>query len=110
MLRCLPMLKCGRQVDYIDRRHCSLVAVPDEILRNARTLEELLLDANQIRELPKAFFRLTKLQKLTLADNVISRLPSDVGNLMALVELDFSRNGESSKHLETRLIWLIAFP
>jgi len=27
--------------------------VPDEILRYAKTLEELLLDANQIKDLPK---------------------------------------------------------
>lgn len=93
MLKCLP-LKCGRQIDYVDRRHCTLSAVPDDVLRSSHTLEELLLDANSISELPKGFFRLTKLQKLSLGDNRISRLPADVGNLMALVELDMSRNGK----------------
>ena len=54
MFKCIPIFKaCNRQVDYIDRRHCSLTSVPDEILRYARCLEELLLDANQIRELPR---------------------------------------------------------
>lgn len=33
--------------------HCSLQAVPEEIYRYSRSLEELLLDANQLRELPK---------------------------------------------------------
>ena len=51
-MKCLPFWNCNRQVDYIDKRHCSLIAVPDEILRYGRTLEELLLDANQLRELP----------------------------------------------------------
>lgn len=37
----------------IDRRHCSLLYVPDEIYRYGRSLEELLLDANQLRDLPK---------------------------------------------------------
>jgi len=49
----MPLWKCNRQVDYVDKRHCNLIVVPDEILRYAKTLEELLLDANQIKDLPK---------------------------------------------------------
>jgi len=49
----MPLWKCNRQVDYVDKRHCNLIAVPDEILRYAKTLEELLLDSNQIKDLPK---------------------------------------------------------
>jgi len=52
-MNCMPLWKCNRQVDYVDKRHCNLIAVPDEILRYAKTLEELLLDANQIKDLPK---------------------------------------------------------
>lgn len=40
-------------MDYVDKRHCNLTQVPEDILRYVRTLEELLLDANQIRELPR---------------------------------------------------------
>lgn len=54
MLRCMPPLwRCNRHVEALDRRHCSLQAVPEEIYRYSRSLEELLLDANQLRELPK---------------------------------------------------------
>ena len=54
MFKCFPLWRaCNRQVEYIDRRHCNLTAVPDDILRYTRTLEELLLDANQLRELPR---------------------------------------------------------
>jgi len=54
MLRCLPLWKtCNQQVDYVDKRHCNLFAVPDDVLRYTHTLEELLLDANQISELPR---------------------------------------------------------
>lgn len=54
MLRCMPPLwRCNRQVEALDRRHCSLQAVPDDVYRYSRSLEELLLDANQLRELPK---------------------------------------------------------
>lgn len=40
-------------MEVIDKRHCSLLYVPDEIYRYERSLEELLLDANQLRDLPK---------------------------------------------------------
>lgn len=54
MFKCIPLFRgCNRQIDYIDKRHCSLPNVPDEVLRYTRTLDELLLDANHIRELPK---------------------------------------------------------
>ncbi|XP_015272451.1 PREDICTED: protein scribble homolog [Gekko japonicus] len=93
MLRCMPPLwRCNRQVEALDRRHCSLQAVPDDVYRYSRSLEELLLDANQLRELPKPFFRLLNLRKLGLSDNEIQRLPPEVANFMQLVELDISRN------------------
>ncbi|XP_067323291.1 protein scribble homolog isoform X2 [Anolis sagrei] len=93
MLRCMPPLwRCNRQVEALDRRHCSLQAVPDDVFRYSRSLEELLLDANQLRELPKPFFRLLNLRKLGLSDNEIQRLPPEVANFMQLVELDISRN------------------
>uniref|UniRef100_A0A7M4F909 Protein scribble homolog n=1 Tax=Crocodylus porosus TaxID=8502 RepID=A0A7M4F909_CROPO len=93
MLRCMPPLwRCNRHVETLDRRHCSLQAVPEDVYRYSRSLEELLLDANQLRELPKPFFRLLNLRKLGLSDNEIQRLPPEVANFMQLVELDISRN------------------
>lgn len=53
MLKCIPLWRCNRHVESVDKRHCSLAAVPDEIYRYSRSLEELLLDANQLRDLPK---------------------------------------------------------
>ncbi|XP_057326673.1 protein lap4 isoform X4 [Microplitis mediator] len=93
MFRCIPIFKgCNRQVEYVDKRHCSLPSVPEDILRYSRSLEELLLDANHIRDLPKNFFRLQRLRKLGLSDNEIHRLPPDIQNFENLVELDVSRN------------------
>lgn len=98
------MWKCGsgffsfrkrwhpKHLDYIDKSHCNLTAVPDDIFRHERTLEELSLEANQIQDLPKPLFRLHKLRRLILADNEIQDLPSDLGNLIALEELDISKN------------------
>lgn len=56
MFRCLLPWRCNRQVDSLDRSHCSLNFVPDEVYRYERHLEELILEANQIKELPRVFF------------------------------------------------------
>lgn len=53
MFRCLLPWRCNRQVDSLDRTHCSLNFVPDEVYRYERYLEELFLDANQIKDLPR---------------------------------------------------------
>uniref|UniRef100_A0A3Q3B1Y4 Protein scribble homolog n=1 Tax=Kryptolebias marmoratus TaxID=37003 RepID=A0A3Q3B1Y4_KRYMA len=92
MLKCIPLWRCNRHVESVDKRHCNLKTVPDEIFRYSRSLEELLLDSNQLKELPKPFFRLLNLRKLGLSDNEIQRLAPEVANFMQLVELDISRN------------------
>ncbi|XP_078665000.1 protein scribble homolog isoform X11 [Branchiostoma floridae x Branchiostoma belcheri] len=93
MFKCIPLFRaCNRQVEYVDKRHCNLMVVPDDIYRYARTLEELLLDGNQIRELPRPFFRLMNLRKLSISDNELLRLPGEISNFMSLMELDCSRN------------------
>jgi hypothetical protein len=53
MFRCLLPWRCNRQVEYIDRRHGNLAFIPDEIYRYERYLQELYLDANQIKDLPR---------------------------------------------------------
>ncbi|BFZ20895.1 hypothetical protein BsWGS_23932 [Bradybaena similaris] len=93
MLKCIPLFRaCNRQVESVDRRHWGLTSVPDDVLRYARSLEELLLDANQIKELPRGFFRLVQLRKLSLSDNEIGRLPEEISNFVNLMELDVSKN------------------
>ncbi|VEL30540.1 unnamed protein product [Protopolystoma xenopodis] len=90
----MPFLKgCGRHVEKIDRRHSNLLIIPDEVLRNCRTLEECRLDANQIKDFPKNFFRMERIRYLTLSDNELSRIPPGIGNFSNLIELDISRNG-----------------
>ena len=71
------MWKCGsgffsfrkrwqpRHLDYLDKSHCNLQIVPDDVLRHERTLEELSLEANQLQDLPqviKCFQILTRSQ------------------------------------------------
>ncbi|XP_076359020.1 uncharacterized protein LOC143251643 [Tachypleus tridentatus] len=106
MFRCIPIFGgCNRQVEFIDKRHCNLISVPDDVLRYARTLEELELDANHLKDLPRGLFRLVRLRKLSLSDNEICHFPPDIANLVNLVELDVSKNDlenipDNIKHLK----------
>ena len=55
MFRCIPLpfKGCNRQVECVDKSHSSLTEIPEDIFRYARSLEELSLDANHLRDLPK---------------------------------------------------------
>lgn len=37
----------------LDLRHCNLTSVPTDVFKAEPNLEEIYLDANQIRELPR---------------------------------------------------------
>ena len=63
MFKCFPIPFCNRNVEQIDKRHCNLTSVPDDILRYKHTLEELLLDANQLQDLPKVFSKKRKTRR-----------------------------------------------
>ncbi|ESO01354.1 hypothetical protein HELRODRAFT_192304 [Helobdella robusta] len=87
MFHCIPFIKsCNRHVEYLDKRHCNLQSVPDEVLRHTRTLEELLLDSNQLSELPR------NLTYLCLNDISLNRLPCDIGSLVNLENLELREN------------------
>uniref|UniRef100_A0A8D0GP27 Leucine rich repeat containing 1 n=1 Tax=Sphenodon punctatus TaxID=8508 RepID=A0A8D0GP27_SPHPU len=97
MFHCIPLWRCNRHVESIDKRHCSLAAVPDEIYRYSRSLEELLLDANQLRELPKT----VALRRLGYSDthiffflfsSDIPEIPESISFCKALQVADFSGN------------------
>lgn len=92
MFKCFPIPFCNKSREQIDKRHCNLTTVPDHVLRHTRTLEELLLDANQLQYLPAGVFSLTQLRRLTFSDNEIQRISSEIGQLVNLEELDCSRN------------------
>ena len=92
MFKCIPFARCNRHVEAIDKRHQNLTSFPDDIIRYYRTLEELLLDSNQLHELPKGFYKLTQLRKLDISDNEIEKISSEIGNFVNLVEFDCNRN------------------
>ncbi|MCP9263109.1 Leucine-rich repeat-containing protein 1 [Dirofilaria immitis] len=81
-------------VDMLDRRQCNLQSIPHDIDRNARTLEEMYLDCNHIKDLDKPLFRCRKLKILSLSENEVIRLPSDIAYLTYLEELNLKGNGK----------------
>lgn len=91
MFKCMPF-RCNRHVEAIDKRHQNLTHFPDDIIRYYRTLEELLLDSNQLHELPKGFYKLTQLRKLDISDNEIEKISPEIGNFINLAEFDCNRN------------------
>uniref|UniRef100_T2M791 Leucine-rich repeat-containing protein 7 n=1 Tax=Hydra vulgaris TaxID=6087 RepID=T2M791_HYDVU len=90
-------LFCGKAEketnNVLDYSHKNLMNVPVDIYNHVHTLEELYLDANQLKELPKALFTLQHLKLLNISDNEIVVLPSNISNLSHLLELDISKNG-----------------
>jgi protein scribble len=82
MFKCFPIPFCNRNVEQIDKRHCNLTTVPDDILRYTRTLEDLLLDANQLQDLPKVIIKTNKYPLLVVNEffvlfSFLGRLSSD---------------------------------
>ncbi|CAH1243181.1 ERBIN [Branchiostoma lanceolatum] len=88
---CAPREKVVIRV--LEFQHANLEHVPPEIFEYTKSLEELYLDSNQIRDLPRPLFMCHGLQKLGLSDNELLMLPPAVASLVSLVELDISKNG-----------------
>lgn len=76
----------------LDYSRCNLKEVPSAVFSAERTLEELILDSNSVRDLPRVLFHCTGLRKLSLADNEIETLPVAISSLVYLKHLDISRN------------------
>ncbi|XP_029841399.2 protein lap1 isoform X2 [Ixodes scapularis] len=93
VFRHCPCLRPAREeVRVLDYAHCGLEEVPSEVFNYERTLEELYLNANQIKDLPRPLFHCHGLRKLNLSDNDIQTLPPALSSLVGLEELDISKN------------------
>eukprot|EP00800_Vazella_pourtalesii_P006150 TRINITY_DN175_c0_g1_i3.p1 TRINITY_DN175_c0_g1~~TRINITY_DN175_c0_g1_i3.p1 ORF type:complete len:961 (+),score=297.86 TRINITY_DN175_c0_g1_i3:66-2948(+) len=85
---------CAPVADQVDLRGRQLIFVPDYIYRQRRSLHELYLDYNQIKDLPPLFFQqLINLRVLTISENDLIKLPAQIANMDRLTELDISKNG-----------------
>ncbi|XP_068200291.1 erbin-like isoform X2 [Palaemon carinicauda] len=82
-------------IRVLDYRHAALTDVPSDVFASERTLEELLLDSNQLSELPRQLFYCHGLKELGLSDNELTSLPPAVASLINLVSIDLSKNAIS---------------
>ncbi|XP_076339886.1 uncharacterized protein LOC143240769 isoform X3 [Tachypleus tridentatus] len=79
-------------IQVLEYSHCSLSDVPSEVFVYEQTLEELFLDANQIKDLPRPLFHCHGLKRLVLNDNEIQSIPPAIASLINLESLDISKN------------------
>nr|CAD7426841.1 unnamed protein product [Timema monikensis] len=93
---CWKCFDCFRahveDVQLLDYQHCMLNDVPVEVFTYERTLEELYLQSNRIRDLPRPLFHCHGLKTLSLSDNDILNLPPAIASLINLRRLDLSKN------------------
>ncbi|XP_074597324.1 leucine rich repeat containing protein 7 lap1 [Brevipalpus obovatus] len=80
------------ETKVLDFSHSNLSELPNDVFILERSLEELILDSNSIRDLPRTLFHCTGLRKLSLSDNEIETIPSAISSLVYLKHLDISRN------------------
>jgi Leucine-rich repeat (LRR) protein len=90
-------LKCftkaeEEEITELDYAHQSLNDVPNEVFAYERTLEKMVLDCNNIRDLPRQLFHCEGLRSLSVADNDVHVLPPAVSSLSSLTYLNLSKN------------------
>ncbi|KAG8230213.1 hypothetical protein J437_LFUL009275 [Ladona fulva] len=94
--KCFSCIKSDTEdIVKLDYRHYSLTDVPPEVFAFERTLEELYLDANRIKDLPRPLFHCHGLRHLGLSDNEVQNIPAAISSLVNLEHLDISKNGIS---------------
>ena len=90
-------LKCfqkeeDEEITQLDYAHHSLNDVPNEVFVYERTLEQLVLDCNNIRDLPRQLFHCEGLKSLSVADNDVHVIPPALSSLTSLTFLNVSKN------------------
>ena len=76
----------------LDYAHYSLNDVPNEVFAFERTLEKIVLDCNNIRDLPRQLFHCEGLRHLSVADNDVHVIPPALASLASLRYLNVSKN------------------
>ncbi|CAO3614200.1 unnamed protein product [Mucor hiemalis] len=83
--------------------NCKLSSLPNEIFKNAVSLETVILDDNTLSIIPSSIGSLHKLLRLSVQGNNLETLPSEISKLGELKILDAQKNNLKSLPKE---IWL----
>lgn len=81
----------NRKVKALDLSEKNLTKVPTKVFRNPQ-LQVLLLDKNQLKDLPADIQSLRSLQYLDISNNKCTNLPTLTGKLLKLRFLNLSKN------------------
>ena len=93
LFSCFSCVKAEEEeIHELDLSHCSLDNVPTDIFAYERTLEDLYLNCNNIRDLPRQLFQCQELKILDLSDNDVQHLPPALSSLSQLVKLHVNKN------------------
>ncbi|KAF7997883.1 hypothetical protein HCN44_009281 [Aphidius gifuensis] len=91
--QCTACLRAQEEdICELQLNHCNLYDVPGDVFIYERTLEQLYLDANRIKDLPRPLFQCHELRVLSLSDNEVTSLPPAIASLINLEHLDLSKN------------------
>ncbi|KAI4341464.1 hypothetical protein MLD38_026185 [Melastoma candidum] len=73
-----------RSTGIVALRDSKLKSLPDEVLELEKSVRTLDLTHNKLVDLPVEICKLINLQRLILAENLIERLPINLGKLQSL--------------------------
>eukprot|EP01132_Coremiostelium_polycephalum_P003330 gene3330-4175_t len=88
----IPDLNLVKTLSFINLSRNKLNRFPIEILSELPNLSVLILDRNNINEIPGDIDRLKNLNSLSIKNNGIENLPNSICNLCNLISLDLSYN------------------
>ena len=86
-LQALPFsLGSVRSLVYISSSQNRLSALPDSLFHKESQLQQLFVNDNRIKELPKGLGKLVHLKTLYLHNNVLVEVPTSLNQLANLIE------------------------
>ncbi|GAV57522.1 LRR_1 domain-containing protein/LRR_8 domain-containing protein [Cephalotus follicularis] len=85
-----------RSTGIVALRDAKLKTFPDEVLELERSVRTLDLTHNKLVDIPMEISKLVNMQRLVLADNLIERLPVNMGKLQSLKVLTLDGNRMTS--------------
>jgi len=86
----LPEILKLKNLQYLHLSGNNIIDI--KVILELKDLQELIIDYNQLSEIPKEISKLKNLRELNLISNKISKIPKEIGELKNLEELALNHN------------------